>query len=55
MDKLVLHEKVFSGDVKEVARLIRTTDVNLKDIHGLYSLILYLFSKKCLMLNNSDI
>lgn len=35
-----LHECVFSGDVKEFARMLRTEDLAKKDKHGLLTLML---------------
>jgi hypothetical protein len=34
-DEFPLHQSVFSGDLKQVSKLLRTEDVSKKDMHGL--------------------
>ena len=34
-----LHQQIFKGDLKEVSKLIRISDINVKDIHGKFCMV----------------
>lgn len=38
-----LHECVFKGDLRKLSALLRTEDVERKDVHGKYTIVFTIF------------